>query len=73
LALKVCGLSFLGNVKFVCLLQVTDRQSWRAALEHGRYEFLNDENKENGIIKTVNEESEEMETDDQDKFIVKDR
>uniref|UniRef100_A0A8C3Y1A8 Bromodomain adjacent to zinc finger domain protein 1A n=1 Tax=Catharus ustulatus TaxID=91951 RepID=A0A8C3Y1A8_CATUS len=52
---------------------VTDRQAWRAALEHGRYEFLNDENKENGIIKTVNEESEEMETDDQDKFIVKDR
>ncbi|OXB83932.1 UNVERIFIED_CONTAM: hypothetical protein H355_009416 [Colinus virginianus] len=54
-------------------VKVTDRQSWRAALEHGRYEFLNDENKENGIIKTVNEESEEMETDDQDKFIVKDR
>uniref|UniRef100_A0A663DKT1 Bromodomain adjacent to zinc finger domain protein 1A n=1 Tax=Aquila chrysaetos chrysaetos TaxID=223781 RepID=A0A663DKT1_AQUCH len=54
-------------------IKVTDRQSWRAALEHGRYEFLNDENKENGIIKTVNEESEEMETDDQDKFIVKDR
>ncbi|NXW94953.1 BAZ1A protein, partial [Alopecoenas beccarii] len=54
-------------------IKVTDRQSWRAALEHGRYEFLNDENKENGIIKTVNEESEEMETDEQDKFIVKDR
>ncbi|XP_065542377.1 bromodomain adjacent to zinc finger domain protein 1A isoform X1 [Lathamus discolor] len=54
-------------------IKVTDRQAWRAALEHGRYEFLNDENKENGIIKTVNEESEEMETDDQDKFIVKDR
>ncbi|XP_062432002.1 bromodomain adjacent to zinc finger domain protein 1A isoform X3 [Rhea pennata] len=54
-------------------IKVTDRQSWRAALEHGRYEFLNDENKENGIIKTVNEESDEMETDDQDKFIVKDR
>ncbi|XP_021257332.1 bromodomain adjacent to zinc finger domain protein 1A, partial [Numida meleagris] len=54
-------------------IKVTDRQSWRAALEHGRYEFLNDENKENGIIKTVSEESEEMETDDQDKFIVKDR
>ncbi|XP_057221096.1 bromodomain adjacent to zinc finger domain protein 1A isoform X4 [Malurus melanocephalus] len=54
-------------------IKVTDRQSWRAALEHGRYEFLNDENKENGIIKTVNEESEEMETDDQDKFIVKER
>ncbi|XP_071665496.1 bromodomain adjacent to zinc finger domain protein 1A isoform X2 [Patagioenas fasciata] len=53
-------------------IKVTDRQSWRAALEHGRYEFLNDENKENGIIKTVNEESEEMETDEQDKF-VKDR
>uniref|UniRef100_A0A8D2M5L1 Bromodomain adjacent to zinc finger domain protein 1A n=1 Tax=Zonotrichia albicollis TaxID=44394 RepID=A0A8D2M5L1_ZONAL len=42
-------------------IKVTDRQAWRAALEHGRYEFLNDENKENGIIKTVNEESEEME------------
>ncbi|NXW30253.1 BAZ1A protein, partial [Phaetusa simplex] len=28
-------------------IKVTDRQSWRAALEHGRYEFLNDENKEN--------------------------
>ncbi|XP_072194519.1 bromodomain adjacent to zinc finger domain protein 1A isoform X2 [Excalfactoria chinensis] len=54
-------------------IKVTDRQSWRAALEHGRYEFLNDENKENGVIKTVNEVSEEMETDDQDKFIVKDR
>ncbi|XP_010192277.1 PREDICTED: bromodomain adjacent to zinc finger domain protein 1A, partial [Mesitornis unicolor] len=54
-------------------IKVTDRQSWRAALEHGRYEFLSDENKENGIIKTVNEETEEMETDDQDKFIVKDR
>ncbi|XP_064004878.1 bromodomain adjacent to zinc finger domain protein 1A isoform X5 [Pogoniulus pusillus] len=54
-------------------IKVTDRQSWRAALEHGRYEFLNDENKENGLIKTVNEESEEMETDEQDKFIAKDR
>ncbi|XP_068049032.1 bromodomain adjacent to zinc finger domain protein 1A isoform X4 [Anomalospiza imberbis] len=54
-------------------IKVTDRQAWRAALEHGRYEFLNDENKENGIIKTVNEESEEMETDDHVKFIVKDR
>ncbi|KAM8808041.1 bromodomain adjacent to zinc finger domain protein 1A [Eudromia elegans] len=54
-------------------IKVADRQSWRAALEHGRYEFLNDENKENGVIKTVNEESGEMETDDQDKFIVKDR
>uniref|UniRef100_A0A8C2U780 Bromodomain adjacent to zinc finger domain protein 1A n=1 Tax=Coturnix japonica TaxID=93934 RepID=A0A8C2U780_COTJA len=54
-------------------IKVTDRQSWRAALEHGWYEFLNDENKENGVIKTVNEESEEMETDDQDKFMVKDR
>ncbi|XP_009866739.1 PREDICTED: bromodomain adjacent to zinc finger domain protein 1A, partial [Apaloderma vittatum] len=54
-------------------IKVTDRQSWRTALEQGWYEFLNDENKENGIVKTVNEESEEMETDDQDKFIVKDR
>lgn len=65
------------NQKFVetksCLLQVTDRQSWRAALENGRYELLNEEHKENGIIKTVNEDVEEMETDDQDKFILKDR
>nr|XP_042713426.1 bromodomain adjacent to zinc finger domain protein 1A isoform X5 [Chrysemys picta bellii] len=54
-------------------IKVTDRQSWRAALENGQYELLNEENKENGIIKTVNEDAEEMETDDQAKFIVKDR
>ncbi|XP_019407199.1 PREDICTED: bromodomain adjacent to zinc finger domain protein 1A, partial [Crocodylus porosus] len=54
-------------------IKVTDRQSWRAALENGRYELLNEEHKENGIIKTVNEDVEEMETDDQDKLILKDR
>ncbi|XP_039769981.1 bromodomain adjacent to zinc finger domain protein 1A isoform X1 [Ornithorhynchus anatinus] len=54
-------------------IKVTDRQTWRAALESGRYELLNEENKENGIIKTVNEDVEEMEIDDQAKFIVKDR
>ncbi|XP_067390237.1 bromodomain adjacent to zinc finger domain protein 1A isoform X2 [Emydura macquarii macquarii] len=54
-------------------IKVTDRQSWRAALENGQYELLNEENKENGIIKTVNEDVEEMEMDDQAKFIVKDR
>ncbi|CAM4576703.1 unnamed protein product [Lepidochelys olivacea] len=54
-------------------IKVTDRQSWRAALENGQYELLNEENKENGIIKTVNEDVEEMETDDQAKFILKDR
>ncbi|XP_074852955.1 bromodomain adjacent to zinc finger domain protein 1A isoform X1 [Carettochelys insculpta] len=51
-------------------IKVTDRHSWRAALENGQYELLNEEN---GIIKTVNEDAEEMETDDQAKFIVKDR
>ncbi|XP_043840631.1 bromodomain adjacent to zinc finger domain protein 1A [Dromiciops gliroides] len=54
-------------------VKVTDRQTWRAALEKGRYELLSEENKENGIIKSVNEAVEEMEIDDQAKFIVKDR
>ncbi|KAJ8796085.1 hypothetical protein J1605_018233 [Eschrichtius robustus] len=53
--------------------QVTDRNVWRSALESGRYELLNEENKENGIIKTVNEDVEEMEIDEQAKVIVKDR
>lgn len=55
------------------MLQVTDRHIWRSALENGRYELLNEENKENGIIKTVNENVEEMEIDEQAKVIVKDR
>lgn len=55
------------------MLQVTDRHVWRSALESGRYELLNEENKENGIIKTVNEDVEEMEIDEQTKVIVKDR
>uniref|UniRef100_A0A8D0L8Z2 Bromodomain adjacent to zinc finger domain protein 1A n=1 Tax=Sphenodon punctatus TaxID=8508 RepID=A0A8D0L8Z2_SPHPU len=54
-------------------IKVTDRQAWRAALENGRYELLSEENKENGIIRTVNEDAEEMETDDPARFIVKDR
>uniref|UniRef100_A0A8D0H7L0 Bromodomain adjacent to zinc finger domain protein 1A n=1 Tax=Sphenodon punctatus TaxID=8508 RepID=A0A8D0H7L0_SPHPU len=53
-------------------IKVTDRQAWRAALENGRYELLSEENKENGIIRTVNEDAEEMETDDPARFIVKD-
>lgn len=55
------------------MLQVTDRHIWRSALESGRYELLSEENKENGIIKTVNEGIEEMEIDEQAKVIVKDR
>lgn len=55
------------------LLQVTDRHIWRSALENGRYELLIEENKENGIIKTVNENVEDMEIDEQAKIIVKDR
>lgn len=55
------------------MLQVTDRHIWRSALESGRYELLSEENKENGIIKTVNEDVEEMEIDEQAKVIVKDR
>lgn len=56
------------------MLQVTDRHMWRSALENGRYELLSEENKENGIIKTVNENvEEEVEIDEQAKVIVKDR
>ncbi|XP_063649378.1 bromodomain adjacent to zinc finger domain protein 1A isoform X11 [Pan troglodytes] len=54
-------------------IKVTDRHIWRSALESGRYELLSEENKENGIIKTVNEDVEEMEIDEQTKVIVKDR
>ncbi|KAM9645111.1 bromodomain adjacent to zinc finger domain protein 1A isoform 2-T2 [Trichechus inunguis] len=54
-------------------VKVTDRHIWRSALESGRYELLSEENKENGIIKTVNEDVEEMEIDEQAKVIVKDR
>ncbi|XP_004867628.1 bromodomain adjacent to zinc finger domain protein 1A [Heterocephalus glaber] len=54
-------------------IKVTDRHVWRSALENGRYELLSEENKENGIIKTVNEDVEEMEIDEQAKVIVKDR
>ncbi|XP_066133808.1 bromodomain adjacent to zinc finger domain protein 1A isoform X1 [Saccopteryx bilineata] len=54
-------------------IKVTDRHIWRSALENGRYELLSEENKENGIIKTVNENVEEMEMDEQAKAIVKDR
>ncbi|XP_054442563.1 bromodomain adjacent to zinc finger domain protein 1A [Pteronotus mesoamericanus] len=54
-------------------IKVTDRHIWRSALENGRYELLSEENKENGIIKTVNENVEEMEIDEQAKIIVKDR
>ncbi|KAM5235810.1 bromodomain adjacent to zinc finger domain protein 1A isoform 2-T2 [Ctenodactylus gundi] len=57
----------LGSIK------VTDRHMWRSALESGRYELLSEENKENGIIKTVNEDIEEMEIDEQTRIIVKDR
>ncbi|XP_045424753.1 bromodomain adjacent to zinc finger domain protein 1A isoform X2 [Lemur catta] len=54
-------------------IKVTDRHIWRSALESGRYELLSEENKENGIIKTVNEDVEEMEIDEHAKIIVKDR
>ncbi|XP_017203748.3 bromodomain adjacent to zinc finger domain protein 1A isoform X2 [Oryctolagus cuniculus] len=54
-------------------IKVADRHVWRSALESGRYELLSEENKENGIIKTVNENVEEMEIDEQAKVIVKDR
>ncbi|XP_061467616.1 bromodomain adjacent to zinc finger domain protein 1A isoform X2 [Rhineura floridana] len=53
-------------------LKVTDRQTWRTALESGQYELLNDENKENGIMKTVTEDVEEIEID-QARGIAKDR
>ncbi|XP_040825561.1 bromodomain adjacent to zinc finger domain protein 1A isoform X1 [Ochotona curzoniae] len=54
-------------------IKVADRHIWRSALESGRYELLSEENKENGIIKAVNESVEEMEIDEQAKVIVKDR
>ncbi|XP_060031403.1 bromodomain adjacent to zinc finger domain protein 1A isoform X2 [Erinaceus europaeus] len=54
-------------------IKVSDRHIWRSALESGRYELLSEENKENGIIKPVNEGVEEMETDEQAKVVVKDR
>ncbi|XP_054827062.1 bromodomain adjacent to zinc finger domain protein 1A [Eublepharis macularius] len=56
----------LGSIK------VTDRQVWRTALESGQYELLNEENKENGVTKTIPED-EEMEANDQAGVIVKDR
>ncbi|KAM6202836.1 bromodomain adjacent to zinc finger domain protein 1A [Rhynchocyon petersi] len=54
-------------------VKVTDRHIWRSALETGRYELLSEENQENGIIKTVNEDVDNMEIDEQAKIIVKDR
>ncbi|XP_066471024.1 bromodomain adjacent to zinc finger domain protein 1A [Tiliqua scincoides] len=57
----------LGSIK------VTDRQSWRIALENGQYELLNEENKENGVMKTVTGDIEEMDTDDQARVITRDR
>ncbi|KAM5336995.1 bromodomain adjacent to zinc finger domain protein 1A [Glossophaga mutica] len=54
-------------------IKVADRHIWRSALENGRYELLSEGTKENGIIKTVNENVEEMEIDEQAKIIVKDR
>ncbi|KAF6128958.1 bromodomain adjacent to zinc finger domain 1A [Phyllostomus discolor] len=54
-------------------IKVADRHIWRSALENGRYELLSEGNKENGIIKTVNENVEEMDIDEQAKIIVKDR
>ncbi|KAM5242318.1 bromodomain adjacent to zinc finger domain protein 1A isoform 3-T3 [Hipposideros larvatus] len=54
-------------------IKVADRHIWRSALENGRYELLSEENKENGIIKTVNENMEEVEIDEQPKVIIKDR
>lgn len=50
-----------------------DRYSWRAALENGQYELLNEENKENGVIKPVNENVQEMEIDNQIRILAKDR
>lgn len=54
------------------VIKVTDRQVWRSALENGRYELLSEESKENGVIKTVNEDVEEMEIE-QARVIVRDR
>nr|XP_048271339.1 bromodomain adjacent to zinc finger domain protein 1A isoform X1 [Myodes glareolus] len=53
-------------------IKVTDRHVWRSALENGRYELLSEESKENGVIKTVNEDVEEMEVE-QARVIVRDR
>ncbi|XP_031213577.1 bromodomain adjacent to zinc finger domain protein 1A [Mastomys coucha] len=53
-------------------IKVTDRQVWRSALENGRYELLSEESKENGVIKAVNEDMEEMEIE-QARVIVRDR
>ncbi|XP_021510903.2 bromodomain adjacent to zinc finger domain protein 1A isoform X1 [Meriones unguiculatus] len=53
-------------------IKVTDRNIWRSALESGQYELLNEENKENGVIKTVNEEVEEIEIEPA-RVIVRDR
>ncbi|XP_075469998.1 bromodomain adjacent to zinc finger domain protein 1A isoform X2 [Ascaphus truei] len=44
-------------------IKVPDRQSWRAVLETFSYELLSDETKENGVIKPVNHNAEEMEID----------
>nr|XP_060615266.1 bromodomain adjacent to zinc finger domain protein 1A [Anolis sagrei ordinatus] len=57
----------LGSVK------VTDRNTWRIALENGQYELLNGGIKENGITKSETEDAEEMEIDDQVKILIKDR
>uniref|UniRef100_G1KAL1 Bromodomain adjacent to zinc finger domain protein 1A n=1 Tax=Anolis carolinensis TaxID=28377 RepID=G1KAL1_ANOCA len=57
----------LGSVK------VTDRNTWRTALENGQYELLNGGIKENGIAKSETEDAEEMEIDDQVKVLIKDR
>uniref|UniRef100_A0A670IR38 Bromodomain adjacent to zinc finger domain protein 1A n=1 Tax=Podarcis muralis TaxID=64176 RepID=A0A670IR38_PODMU len=54
-------------------IKVADRQTWRTALESGQYELLNDENKENGIMKTVTDDVEEMEVDNQARGIARDR
>ncbi|KAL6084872.1 hypothetical protein STEG23_019646, partial [Scotinomys teguina] len=53
-------------------IKVTDRHVWRSALENGRYELLSEENKENGVIKTVNDDVEEMEIEHA-RVIVRDR
>ncbi|XP_051001939.1 bromodomain adjacent to zinc finger domain protein 1A isoform X1 [Acomys russatus] len=53
-------------------VKVTDRHIWRSALESGRYELLSEENKENGVVKTVTEDVEEMEIE-QARVIVRDR
>ncbi|XP_036061432.1 bromodomain adjacent to zinc finger domain protein 1A isoform X2 [Onychomys torridus] len=53
-------------------IKVTDRHVWRSALENGRYELLSEENKENGVIKTMNEDVEEIEIE-QARVIVRDR